>query len=99
MDSIVVGALQVNCYFLGCEETREAVVIDPGDQANDVLRVLTKHQWRLTQIVNTHAHFDHIMGVRDLKAATGMPFYLHQADLPYVADMRQRVMLWLGFDP
>lgn len=99
VDSIVVGALQVNCYFLGCEETREAVVIDPGDQANDVLRVLTKHQWRLTQIVNTHAHFDHIMGVRDLKAATGMPFYLHQADLPYVADMRQRVMLWLGFDP
>ena len=99
VDSLVVGALQVNCYVLGCEETQEAVVIDPGDQPDDILRLLARRHWRLTQIINTHAHFDHIMGVRAVKSATGAPFYLHQADLPYVADMRQRVMLWLGYDP
>ena len=99
VDSLVVGALQVNCYLLGCEETQEAVVIDPGDQPNDVLRLLARRHWRLTQIINTHAHFDHILGVTAVKAATGAPFYVHEAELPLVADMRQRVMLWLGYDP
>ena len=99
VDSLVVGALQVNCYLLGCEETQEAVIIDPGDQPDDVLHLLAKHGWQLTQIINTHAHFDHILGVAAVKAATGAPFYLHQAELPLVADMRPRVMLWLGYDP
>ncbi len=99
VERLVVGALQVNCYVLGCEATGQALVVDPGDQAQEILKLLERRRLKLERIVATHAHFDHIMGVRALKTATGVPFELHAADLPLVADMPQRVRLWLGFDP
>lgn len=94
-----VGALQVNCYVLGCEQTRQAIVIDPGDNASAIQNALKRHHLQLDRILATHAHFDHLLACRDLQAATGAPFFLHPADRPLVAAMRRTCLAWLGYDP
>src|SRR5947209_18025446 len=75
-----VGMLQCNCSIFGDEQSHEAIVIDPGDNIEDVLAVLDKHFLKLKTIVITHAHIDHIGGAAKLKAATGAPVLMHTAD-------------------
>jgi hydroxyacylglutathione hydrolase len=75
-----VGLLQCNCSVFGDENTREAIVVDPGDEIANVLAVLAKHQLRVKAIVITHAHIDHIGGAEKLKAATGAPVYMNAND-------------------
>jgi hydroxyacylglutathione hydrolase len=99
IETIPVGPLQVNCYVLGCERTRQAIVIDPGDEAEVILAALKRSELRLAQILATHAHFDHLLACRELQELTGAPFYLHPADRPLVATLRRTCMAWLGFDP
>ena len=99
IETIPVGALQVNCYVLGCETTRQAIVIDPGDEAEAILAALDQHGLTLTRILATHAHFDHLLACRELQERTGAPFYLHPADRPLVATLRRTCMAWLGYDP
>ena len=99
VEVIPVGALQVNCYVLGCERTRQAIVIDPGDDAPDILAALESHKLHLERIIATHAHFDHLLACRELQAATGAPFYLHPDDRPLLGAMRRTCIAWLGFDP
>ncbi len=79
-----VGRLQCNCSVFGDEQTREAIVVDPGDGA-DIARlqaVLDRHQLTVKAIVITHAHIDHIGGAAKLKALTGAPVYMNVADQP-----------------
>lgn len=99
LQTLVVGPLQVNCYLVGCTRTRQAIAIDPGDDPTGIQRALRSHDLTLTQIVVTHAHFDHLLAVRPLQQATGAPFYLHTADRPLLAIMQRTTMAWLGFDP
>lgn len=99
IDSVEVGALQVNCYVLGCEETREAVIIDPGDEAPRILDLVRRHDLRPVKIINTHAHFDHILAVRALQAAIGVSFCLHPAEQPVLEYARNAVRAWMGYDP
>jgi hydroxyacylglutathione hydrolase len=99
IEMIPVGALQVNCYILGCETTHQAIVIDPGDEAEAILASLTERGLTLTSILATHAHFDHLLACRELQERTGAPFYLHPADRPLVATLRRTCMAWLGYDP
>src|SRR2546423_13662881 len=75
-----VGVLQCNCSIIGDEQNREAIVIDPGDNIPDILGVLEKHSLRVTAIVITHAHIDHIGGAQKLKVATGAPVYMNEND-------------------
>jgi hydroxyacylglutathione hydrolase len=75
-----VGMLQCNCSIFGDEQTREALVIDPGDNIEDILAILEKHGLRVKAIVITHAHIDHIGGAAKLKAATGAPVLMNQDD-------------------
>jgi hydroxyacylglutathione hydrolase len=77
---IAVGPLQCNCSVIGDEQTREAMVIDPGDQIEDILAIVRKHRLTVKQIVVTHAHIDHVGGAMKLKAATGAPILLNQSD-------------------
>ncbi len=81
LETLVVGALGVNCYILGDEDTREAVVIDPGGNARDILASIEKHQLRVVAIVNTHAHFDHVGALHSIRAETGAPFVLHEDEV------------------
>ena len=75
-----VGMLQCNCSIFGDEESREAIVIDPGDDIAGILAILAKHALKVKAIVITHAHIDHIGGAAKLKAATGAPVHMNASD-------------------
>jgi hydroxyacylglutathione hydrolase len=81
---LVVGPLQVNCYILGCERTKQAAVIDPGGDVDRILMALAKDELRLVYIINTHGHFDHTGGNKALKDATGAELLIHRADAPMI---------------
>ena len=91
-----VGQLQANCYIVW-DETRCAMVIDPGDESGRILRLLREESLELTAILLTHAHVDHMMGVRGLQAATNAPLWLHAADAPALNDSEKSLTNW--FDP
>jgi glyoxylase-like metal-dependent hydrolase (beta-lactamase superfamily II) len=86
LESLPTGPLQVNCYILGCEVTRQAAVIDPGGDVPQILALLKQHDLQLQLVINTHGHFDHIGGNRQLLAATGAELLLHQADSTLLAS-------------
>jgi hydroxyacylglutathione hydrolase len=90
-----VGPLQCNCSVIGDETTREALVIDPGDDVEDVLALIRKHNLQVKKIVITHAHIDHVGGAMKLRAATGAPILLNQNDyaLLKMLDMQAQ---WIG---
>jgi hydroxyacylglutathione hydrolase len=77
---IPVGMLQCNCSIFGDEQSREAIVIDPGDNIDRILTILARHSLKVKAIVITHAHIDHIGGAAKLKAATGAPVYMNARD-------------------
>jgi glyoxylase-like metal-dependent hydrolase (beta-lactamase superfamily II) len=86
-ETFPVGLLQCNCTILGDEQTREAIVVDPGYEVPRILAALAKHQLTVRQIVVTHAHIDHIASALELKRLTGAPILYNAADLPLVAMM------------
>jgi glyoxylase-like metal-dependent hydrolase (beta-lactamase superfamily II) len=77
-----LGPIQTNCFIVGDEETKDAVVIDPGGEAPRVLAALAQRQWQLRHVLLTHAHFDHTGGAADLVEATGAPLAIHPLELP-----------------
>ena len=99
VETIIVGALQVNCYILGCEETGEGVVIDPGDFGSRIIDLIRQLELKIVTIPNTHAHFDHVLAVNEVRTATGAPFWLHAADEPVLTSGREMVKMWMGYDP
>jgi hydroxyacylglutathione hydrolase len=78
---IPVGMLQCNCSILGDPVTREAIVVDPGDDVERVLEILAANQLKVRAIVSTHTHIDHVGGLAGLRRATGAPVLIHEADL------------------
>lgn len=80
LESFPVGALQCNCTILGCMATNEAIVVDPGGDVEQILRVLKQNNFELKHIVHTHAHFDHIGGTYELQQAAGGEVWLHTGD-------------------
>lgn len=92
----VVGPLACNCYLLGDPATRQAIVVDPGDDAETILGLLAKHSLTLGLIVATHAHFDHVMAADALRSATGAPFYLHHDDVGLLEWIPSSLELFLG---
>ena len=90
-----VGMLQCNCSIFGDETTRQAMVVDPGEDVDRILEVLARHGLTVTAIVITHAHIDHIGGAQKLKLATGAPVYMNLADSELQAMMNVQAT-WLG---
>ena len=90
-----VGMLQCNCSVFGDEQTREAIVVDPGDDLARIQAVLERHGLRVKAIVVTHAHIDHIGGAQKLKLATGAPVYMNLADSELQAMLDVQAG-WLG---
>jgi hydroxyacylglutathione hydrolase len=87
LKALAVGPIMANCYILGCENTRSAAVIDPGDEADRILMELAKEKLTLKYIINTHGHLDHVGGNYRLKQATGAELVIHAADAPMLADL------------
>jgi hydroxyacylglutathione hydrolase len=90
-----VGPLQCNCSIFGDEQTREAMVVDPGDEISRILEILARHSLKVTAIVITHAHIDHIGGAQKLKLATGAPVYMNLNDAA-LQEMLPVQATWLG---
>src|SRR5579862_9783403 len=90
-----VGLLQCNCSILGDPETREALVLDPGDEIDRVLALLARHSLTVRAIVSTHAHIDHVGGLYKLKQATGAPVLMHPDDFELYRHLDMQAA-WLG---
>ncbi len=86
-----------NGYVVACEETREAVLIDPGDEVDALLRVVEQRKLDVRFVLLTHAHVDHVSGTARAKAATGAPVCLHRDDLPLYAAAPQQAAFF-GLD-
>ncbi len=93
---LTVGLLEENCYILGCEDTLRGVIIDPGDSARAILNEVDGMGLTIEKIINTHSHFDHVLAVNQVRAATGATFHLHREDLPILRAAPERVREWLG---
>jgi len=92
-----VGVLQCNCSIFGDEQTREAIVIDPGDNIPEILEIVQRHGLTVKAIVITHAHIDHIGGAHKLRTATGAPVYMNPNDT-LLRDMLDVQAGWLGVE-
>jgi hydroxyacylglutathione hydrolase len=91
---LALGPIQANCFILGCEETRQAVVIDPGDHIDRVLTTLAADRLTVVHIINTHGHFDHAGANRRLKEVSGADILIHSADAPMLTQLSASASAW-----
>ena len=96
---LVVGQLQTNCYLVFDEKNSEAIIIDPGDNAEYIMRILNDLDVKPTKIVATHGHFDHILAVNELKLAYKIPFLMSKKDEVLLKWMRKSCKFFTEFDP
>jgi glyoxylase-like metal-dependent hydrolase (beta-lactamase superfamily II) len=89
-----VGPLETNAYIVGDEATKQAIVIDPGDEPDRILDVIRSEGLKVNAIVCTHAHFDHIGAAGDIKEATGAEIVLHHEDLETYELAKDQAALW-----
>jgi len=95
IETFPVGLLQCNCTILGDETTREAIVVDPGDEPEKIIARLEKHQLKLKQIVITHTHIDHVGAIYELQEKAGTAASIHKADL-LLLDKLDVQASWIG---
>jgi hydroxyacylglutathione hydrolase len=92
---MAVGVLHCNCSILGDPATKEAIVVDPGDEPERILEILRKHGLNVRAIVSTHTHIDHVGGLATLHRATGAPVLIHEGDLELYRHLDMQAE-WLG---
>jgi hydroxyacylglutathione hydrolase len=90
-----VGMLQCNCSIFGDDTSGQALVVDPGDNVPEILDVVARHKWKVTAIVITHGHIDHIGGAATLRKATGAPVYMNENDTEQQDSLHLQAA-WLG---
>ena len=95
VESFPVGVLGCNCTIVACEETREAIVVDPGGDADRILDVVRANRLDVKQVLHTHAHFDHVLGTREVKEGTGAKIRLHPGD-DFLYQSLAMQASWLG---
>ena len=91
---MALGPIQANCFVLGCEQTRQAVVIDPGDNTDRILSTLAGDRLTVVHIINTHGHFDHVGANKGLKEVTGADILIHSADAPMLSQLSAAAGAW-----
>jgi len=94
-ETLPVGMLGCNCSILGDPATLEAIVVDPGDEIQEIVAILKRHNLTVKIIVITHAHIDHIGGASKLRALTGAPVYMHEDDSVLAENLAMQAS-WLG---
>lgn len=91
-----LGMAATNCYIIGDTETRDAVLIDPVDEPELLLKAITDEGWILRMMLATHGHFDHVLASKGIKDATNVPFLIHRADQPFLDNLPERGVQWTG---
>jgi hydroxyacylglutathione hydrolase len=94
--TIVVGRLETNCYVL--QSNTDAMIIDPGDEPDRIVRFVRDIKVKPSQIIATHTHFDHVLGVDTVRAELNIPFLIHHDDLTMLESMQSRVRQFMGFE-
>lgn len=89
-----VGPLQVNCFLVACQKTRDAMVIDPGEEGLRILQLAKSAGLEIRKVVNTHGHFDHIGANQQVVESTGAVLMLHAADLPLLQNARNHAEVY-----
>ena len=92
--TLAVGPIQANCFILGCEETLEAVVIDPGEEADRILHALAESNLTVKYIINTHGHMDHVSANKKVHEVTGAPILIHPLDAPMLNQVADSAAAW-----
>ena len=91
-----VGYIATNCYIVINEETHQAVVIDPGGDADRIMAAVEKENAKVDAIFLTHGHGDHIMALGEVKERTGAPVYISEADAPLLNDPNKSLVAFIG---
>ena len=94
-EAFPLGMFQCNCQILGNEETREAIIFDPGDEPDQIVRRLEKHGLEPVAILLTHAHIDHVGAIAPLVRRFGLPVHLHAGDRPLYEHIASQAQ-WAG---
>ena len=89
IEKLAVGPIMANCFVIGCEDTQEGAVIDPGADADRIMDVVKRAGLKITRIINTHGHFDHVGGNATIKDATDAELIIHPLDAPMLAQLDQ----------
>lgn len=98
VQTLPVGQMQTNCYLVIDTESRKCIIIDPGDDADYIQRIIQDNNYLPQIIIATHGHFDHIMGVTELQLAYNIPFLIHKKDEFLVRMMQSSAKHFLGLD-
>ncbi len=96
IEQLVVGPLQTNCYIVGDEDTQEAIVIDPGGDADAILEAVQNLKLDVQWVVNTHGHVDHVMANGEIMEATGAPLAIHPDDASMLSNPLRGFAIFLG---
>lgn len=91
----IVGELATNCYIVVDQSTNRCVIIDPGDGAEFLSEKILTNDYKPEMIIATHGHFDHVLGVYELKLAFNIPFALHYKDITLLERMNDSATYWL----
>jgi len=91
---LVVGPIMANCFIVACEDTRAAVVIDPGADADKILMALAQLKLTVKYILNTHGHFDHVGANKRMKDVTGAEILIHSLDAPMLSRLSASAAAW-----
>jgi glyoxylase-like metal-dependent hydrolase (beta-lactamase superfamily II) len=98
INCIVVGPLENNCFIIADENTKEALLIDPGDEPDRIHDLLTKNNLRVKYIVCTHAHFDHVGAIPELKNETGAKIVIHYDELDIYKHTKDQASVLWGYE-
>ena len=96
LERVVVGSFGANCYILGDEKTKEAVIVDPGQDGKSILATVNKHNLNVKYIILTHAHGDHIGALDVVKSETKAPIYIHGDDEGMLKDKNRNFTSMMG---
>ena len=92
--TLAVGPIQANCFILGCEDTLEAVVIDPGEEGDRILQTVADSNLIVKYIINTHGHMDHVSANKRIHDVTGAPIFIHSLDAPMLDQVADSAAAW-----
>ncbi len=91
--TLILNSMRTNCYILINEQTNEAIVVDPADNAKNIYKKLNDKKLKCKYIILTHAHFDHMLGLEELRELTGAPFCIHENDAPSLKYPERTLMI------